>query len=130
MSNTTHSEEPVRPILFLRPEALNRSNRPRISYRPLDGPWVPDPSRLEETRHTPHGSHAVGVTMKEYRASFKEQRAQTLNQIKELKAAKRLDEVEIESCITMWPSVDMLRMDGSTDDEIESALEKYYVGAQ
>lgn len=68
--------------------------------------------------------------MKEYRASFKEQRAQTLNQIKELKAAKRLDEVEIESCITMWPSVDMLRMDGSTDDEIESALEKYYVGAQ
>lgn len=89
-----------------------------------------DPSFLGEARSTPHGSHAVGVTMKEYRASFKEQTAQTLNKLKELKAAKKRHEVEIQSFVTMWRSVDMMRVDGWTDNEIESALEKYYVGAQ
>lgn len=68
--------------------------------------------------------------MKEYRASFKEQTAQTLNKLKELKAAKKRHEVEIQSFVTMWRSVDMMRVDGWTDNEIESALEKYYVGAQ
>lgn len=130
MPNTANTEERVRPTLRLRSEALNGSNEPQISYRPLDGPWMPDPSCLGEARSMPHSSHAVGVGMKEYRASFKEQHAQTLNKLKKLKAAKRLDELKIRFCITMWPSVDMLRMDGRTDDEIESALENYYVGAQ
>ncbi|KAE8415700.1 hypothetical protein BDV36DRAFT_285156 [Aspergillus pseudocaelatus] len=31
---------------------------------------------------------------------------------------------------TMWNSVDMMRTDGWSEDEIESALERYYVGTQ
>jgi hypothetical protein len=72
----------------------------------------------------------VGVTMDEFRASYKVKQKQTARMLRELKAAKRLNEVELESMVIMWPSVDMTRADGWTDDKIETALEKYYVGAQ
>lgn len=68
--------------------------------------------------------------MEEYRASFKERQAKAFSKFKELKAEKRLDEVKVKSIVTMWPSVDMTQTAGRTDNEIELALEVYYVGAQ
>lgn len=131
MPDATNAEKQPRPMLRLRPEALNRPNQIRVSKHPRDGPWMPDASSLEgEARSAPHGNGPVGITMEEYRASFKEKSAQTLNTLKELKATKRLNEFEIQFVVIMWPPVDMMRIDGWTENEIESALEKYYVGAQ
>ncbi|KAF7164600.1 hypothetical protein CNMCM5623_009057 [Aspergillus felis] len=68
--------------------------------------------------------------MDEFRASFKVERERSLRIAKELKAEKRLGEMELQFCVTMWRSVDMMRTDGWTEDEIEEALEKYYMGPQ
>ncbi|KAJ5447185.1 hypothetical protein N7445_002006 [Penicillium cf. griseofulvum] len=51
-------------------------------------------------------------------------------QIRELKAEKKPLLPEILEVHVMWPSVDMTERDGTTDDDIELALERYYVGAQ
>jgi DNA-binding sugar fermentation-stimulating protein len=58
------------------------------------------------------------------------ERERTLRHLRELKAEKRLGEMIPQFFVTMWRSVDMMRPDGWTDDEIESAVEKYYIGAQ
>ncbi|KAB8214327.1 hypothetical protein BDV33DRAFT_196216 [Aspergillus novoparasiticus] len=68
--------------------------------------------------------------MDEYRASFKVDRQEASKKLRELKAENRLDEVEVQWFNIMWNSVDMMRTDGWSEDEIESALERYYVGPQ
>ncbi|KAG2026542.1 hypothetical protein GB937_001322 [Aspergillus fischeri] len=132
MSNKDDTREQTTPILRLRDKTPNERNTPRISPHPRDGPWMRDPSGLKNELRvkSPDKRPVVGVTMDEFRASFKVERERTLRHLKELKAEKRLSEMEIKFFITMWRSVDMMRTEGWTDDEIESALEKYYTGAQ
>jgi hypothetical protein len=132
MSNKDDTREQTTPILRLRDNTPNERNTPRISPHPRDGPWMRDPSGLKNELRvkSPDKRPVVGVTMDEFRASFKVERERTLRHLKELKAEKRLSEMEIKFFITMWRSVDMMRTEGWTDDEIESALEKYYTGAQ
>jgi hypothetical protein len=93
---------------------------------------VADPRCLENLLRakSPDKGPVVGITMDEYRASFNLERERTLRQLRKLKAEKKLGEPEIEYVVKMWPSVDMMRTDGWSDDEIESALERYYIGAQ
>lgn len=68
--------------------------------------------------------------MDEYRASFNLERERTLRHLRKLKAEKRLGELEVEYVVKLWPSVDMMRTDGWSDDKVELALDRYYIGAQ
>ncbi|EIT80897.1 hypothetical protein Ao3042_02615 [Aspergillus oryzae 3.042] len=133
MSNTVLNRDiQTRPTLRLRGKGANELKEPRISEHPRDGPWMPDPSGLENELavQPPDTKPATGVTMDEYRASFKVDRQEASKKMRELKAENRLDEVELQWAVIMWNSVDMMRTDGWSEDEIESALERYYAGPQ
>ncbi|KAL2830896.1 hypothetical protein BDW59DRAFT_177590 [Aspergillus cavernicola] len=121
MSNTENTQKQARPTLRLRDDASNERIEPRASPPPPDGPWMSDP-RYE--------SPAVGVTKDELRASYNAGQEHRKRKWMEFNPADRRAAIEIESAVVMWPSVDMMRTDGWTDNEIESALEKYYIGAQ
>ncbi|KAI9036707.1 ankyrin repeat domain-containing protein [Aspergillus affinis] len=125
------TENLLRPILRLRPDFPQGPNVPRVAkHYSHDGPWVRDPAVIIEANNTSAGPYVLGTNMEEYRANWKKQRAERQAKLKRLKAEKRLHEIKILDFIIMWPPVDMMRRDGRTDAEIESALEKYYVGPQ
>ncbi|KAL2829398.1 hypothetical protein BDW59DRAFT_178388 [Aspergillus cavernicola] len=130
MLDSGNTEEQTKPVLRLRHKKPNKQNTPRVGKDPRDGPLVPDPDDLPKSRDKLPGSRAVGLSMEEYRASYKEEMAQARKKIMELKAAKRLHEVELQYVDILWSSVDMMRMAGRTDDEIEARLEMYYAGPQ
>lgn len=132
MSNKDDTQQQTTPILRLRDKTPTELNTPRISPHPRDGPWMRDPSGLTNELRVKSSDKrpVVGVTMDEFRAFSKVERESALRHLKKLKAEKRLGEMKIIFFATMWRSVDMMRTEGWTDDEIESALEKYYTGAQ
>ncbi|KAH1524301.1 hypothetical protein KXX29_003248 [Aspergillus fumigatus] len=132
MSNKDDTRQQTTPILRLRDKTPTELNTPRISPHPRDGPWMRDPSGLKNELRVKSSDKrpVVGVTMDEFRAFSKVERESALRHLKKLKAEKRLGEMKVIFFATMWRSVDMMRTEGWTDDEIESALEKYYTGAQ
>lgn len=124
MSNKDDTRQQTTPILRLRDKTPTELNTPRISPHPRDGPWMRDPSGLKNELRVKSSDKrpVVGVTMDEFRAFSKVERESALRHLKKLKAEKRLGEMKVIFFATMWRSVDMMRTEGWTDDEIESAL--------
>ncbi|GFF96763.1 hypothetical protein IFM47457_11049 [Aspergillus lentulus] len=132
MSDSGDTRERTIPILNSRDNAPNEQKKPKVPDHSWDGPLVPDPCGLENELRvkSPDRGSVAGITMDEYRASFNLERERTLRHLRKLKAEKRLGELEVEYVVKLWPSVDMMRTDGWSDDKVELALDRYYIGAQ
>jgi len=65
------------------------------------------------------------ITMKEYRDLWK---ADQVVQVAEYKRTD-IEDLKMVSVLELWPSINMQRMQGKTDHEIASAIERHYVGA-
>ena len=123
---------PVHPVLRLRSNASAQSGEPDPSRGTTnrDGPLVPHPSFLRETPSTAYPNPSVDITREGHRAKWKEEQAKLDDLVRELKKNNEFSLPKILDVNIMWPPVDMMRRNGRTDDDLETALEKYYIGAQ
>lgn len=128
------SSEATGPVLRLRPvaqtEAEEVESKPWEGTIHLDGPMVPHPSFLRDDPAENRPSYERDITKKEYRAQWKDRQAKLYQQIRAQKRRGETLSPEITAIDVAWPPVDMTQRNGRTDKELESALEKYYVGAQ
>jgi hypothetical protein len=119
MSNDKPSNIVV-PILRLRPPVLTELINPRQTVKQPDGPWIAYPGLiLDLSDCVPQNTRfAPDITKREYRKWYRNNRPSPPN-----------EDWEIVSVIDIAPPVNMQRTNGRTNDEIASALERYYVGA-
>jgi hypothetical protein len=131
-SSIGRASDEAHPVLRLRPTAPAETEmaEPLRTEGWLDGPLVLDPLALGGEPLDYCQDSAADITREEYRAQWKEKKKILYQQIRELKAEKQPILPEILEAHVMWPPVDMTERDGRSDDDIEFALEKYYVGAQ
>lgn len=134
MSKSENFSEAVSPVLRLRPVAQSEEVEPEPwkGTVHLDGPMVPHPSFLREypSEDRARSNYVTGITKDEYREQWKNKRAELYQQIRALKKTREIGSPEILALEVTYPPVDMTQRDGRTDDDLESALERYYVGAQ
>ncbi|KAJ5611876.1 hypothetical protein N7528_008981 [Penicillium herquei] len=95
-----------------------------------DGPMVPHPSFLRENPLYNHTSYATDITKKEYRAQWKEKQEKLYEHIRTQQKSEETWAPEIVAIDVTWPPVNMTQRNGRTDEDLESALEKYYAGAK
>ncbi|KAJ6010778.1 hypothetical protein N7451_002190 [Penicillium sp. IBT 35674x] len=128
------SSEATGPVLRLRPvaqiEAEEVEPKPWEGTIYLDGPMVPHPSFLRENPSENRPSYEKDITKKEYRAQWKDKQAKLYQQIRAQKRRGENWSPKITAIDVAWPPVDMTQRNGRTDKDLESALEKHYVGAQ
>lgn len=133
MPKSGKSSEAIGPVLRLRPVAQTEAEEvepePWKGTIHLDGPMVPHPSFLREYPPENRSNYATDITKDEYRAQWKDKKAKLHQQLRALKKKGELGSPEILAVHVTWPPVDMTQRNGRTDDNLESALEKYYVGA-
>lgn len=129
MSHGQASGERKTAILRLRPTVPTELIRPRQRIKQPDGPWIAHPELIDESiRDWPHGSRifAPDITMEEYRNLWK---ADEAVEIERLKSSDTKEDFKIVSVLDLWPSIKMQRIQGKTDHEVASAIERHYVGA-
>jgi hypothetical protein len=133
MPESGKSSEAIGPVLRLRPVAQTEAEEVESeSWKGsiyFDGPMVPHPSCLRDRPTENRSNYAIDINKNEYRAQWKDQQAKLYQEFRALKKRKEFDSPEILAVHICWPPVDMTHRNGRTDDDLESALEKYYVGA-
>lgn len=125
---TPTMERPIQPVLRLRPRAPTELVRPRQKIKQPDGPWIAHPGLINEDYQAPNPAkyqYAPDVTVNAYRDMWRDSEVEKKE---ELRGAK-LEDLYIDSVITMAPAIDIQKMKGMTDHEIASASEKFYVNA-
>lgn len=122
----------VYPVLRLRSNASAQTYEldPDRGTTDQDGPLVPHPYFLRQSPPIAYQDDSVDITREDNRARWKEHKVKLKELIQKLKNDNDFSFPEVLDVNVMWPPVDMTRRNGRTDDDLEIALEKYYVGAQ
>lgn len=128
MSHGQASGERKTAILRLRPTVPTELIRPRQRIKQPDGPWIAHPELIDESiRDRPQGSriYAPDISLEEYRDLWKADQAVEIERLK----SSDMEDFKIVSVLDLWPSINMQRIQGKTDHEVASAIERHYVGA-
>lgn len=127
MPNDREMGDRDKTILRLRATVPTELIRPREQIKQPDGPWIAHPDLIDEERDWVNsaGSYAPDITMRGYRDLWNSLRAVRRERLRTIPREDR----QIKSFIEILPSINMERIQGKTDHEVASAIERNYVGA-